>query len=109
MAVIPGQQDVSTFMGGGYSTPQILNSQIPGAPNIPQIGNPINSNPQSMIAPQPNISQSAIMNAIANGIPKSGINHSYGSGGWSSGIANQTPRNNNSNMISGLFGHGSVR
>lgn len=101
MAVIPGLQDISTFLGGGYSQPQLVSAQIPGTPQLPQIYNPQNYQPQTFNVPQANPSNSTMLNAIQSGAQNSGSNHAISSGGYQN-----TPAQSQSmpNSISGLFG-----
>lgn len=82
MSAWPGQQDISTFLGGGFNNPQILSSQIPGGQTLPQLFNPQNYQPQTQNSPQSNPFNSALLNAIQSGTQNSGANHTVSSGGY---------------------------
>lgn len=102
MTVIPGQQDVATFMGGNYSQPQMTAPQIPGTPNLPQVYNPTNYAPQSLNSPQANPFNSALLNAIKSGTQNSGSNHVISAGNYGNNTG-ASPMGASQGIFSGIM------
>lgn len=105
MTVIPGQQNVSTFLGGGYNSPQPLQAQIPGTSALPQITPPSLANAaqpnqsQSLTSPTSNNFNSLLLQQLAGGATNSGINHSVSGSDLKPSFFPQQ-----SQMMTGMFG-----